>query len=320
MDKPAIGLIAGYGNADWIAAGIVNARYNGYRTLVTGPTGGEWRIYADSLDAIVVDSESELQDVQRLEEHLATVARNRGFPGLVVHDGRGGRIDLDRSTRALTMAESYAVEAVTEPAVDGARVLAGIPAYNEASTIGSVVEATSAYVDDVLVVDDGTTDETAAEAREAGATVICHRRNRGYGAALKTVFEHADRAGVDHLVVLDADSQHDPVDIPTLIDRQRSTGAELVVGSRFADGGTTDAPLYRRFGLFIVNSLTNIGCSGFRPESWVQDTQSGFRAYSREAIASLADDDAINDRMSASTDILSHAVSRGTPSRRWERR
>ncbi|MFC7095831.1 glycosyltransferase family 2 protein [Halobaculum marinum] len=305
-----MGLIANEGNAEWIAFAIVRARASGHTPIAAGPPTGDWREYAADLGAIVIEYDDAPVE-HSPKDLLIEAARERGFPGIVVHDGRGDRIDLDYSIAKLLEGDSYAVEAVTGPVIETARVLAGIPAYNEASTIGDVVRDVSQYVDSVLVVDDGSDDRTVEEAREAGAVVVEHGRNRGYGGALKTIFEQAARTGVDHLVVLDADSQHDPADVPRLIETQRQEGADLVIGSRFVEGGTTDAPLYRRFGLIVVNSLTNIGAGAIRPRNWVNDTQSGFRAYSRDLIESLAADDTIADRMSASTDILNHAVSRG---------
>ncbi|ELZ98021.1 family 2 glycosyl transferase [Haloferax mucosum ATCC BAA-1512] len=185
--------------------------------------------------------------------------------------------------------------------------LAAIPAYNEANTIDEVVRGVSQYVDEVLVVDDGSTDDTAAVARAAGATVVEHGRNRGYGGALNTAFAQARDCDATTLVTLDADGQHRAADVPALVQCQEQTDAPVVVGSRFVEGATCNAPLYRRFGIGVVNVLTNLSMGVVRRDSWVTDTQSGFRAYDRRAIESLAADDAIGDAMSASTDILHHA-------------
>lgn len=185
--------------------------------------------------------------------------------------------------------------------------LAGIPAYNEAGTIAETVRETAEYAETVLVVDDGSDDETATRAREAGAVVVEHRRNKGYGAALQSIFQAAHRRGVDALVVLDGDGQHDPSDIPRMCDTQRASGAEIVIASRFKGDNETRLPLYRRFGLSVVNGLTNLSMGVVRSASRITDTQSGFRLYARTAIASLATDDGIGNRMGASLDILYHA-------------
>jgi hypothetical protein len=187
------------------------------------------------------------------------------------------------------------------------QILVGIPAYNEGASIGRVVAETVEYADDVLVVDDGSTDRTAAMARTAGATVVEHAENRGYGAALKTIFEEADRRDVDHLVLLDGDGQHDATDIPELVEEQRETDADIVIGSRFSGESETEMRLYRRVGVEIVNLATNLSLGIVRPRSWIRDTQSGFRTYNETAIGSLAADDTLSDRMSAITDILYHA-------------
>lgn len=152
------------------------------------------------------------------------------------------------------------------------------------------------------MVDDGSDDETTAQARQAGATVI-ERDHRRYGAALKTVKQYDS----ERIVILDADGKHDPSDIPRLVKTQQETGANLVIGSRFTDVAETDTPLYRRFGLAVVNVFTNLSYDPVRPPSWIHNTQSGFRTYDQTAIASLTADDRIGDRMSASTDILYHA-------------
>jgi len=109
-------------------------------------------------------------------------------------------------------------------------------------------------------------------------------------------------------VVLDADGQHDPGDIPRLVGKQRETGAHIVIGSRFGESGDTELPLYRWVGLNVINLLTNASAGAFRSDERISDTQSGFRAYSAAAVDSLAASaDALDDRMGASVDILHHA-------------
>ncbi len=98
------------------------------------------------------------------------------------------------------------------------RTVAVIPAYNESSTIGSVIDGTSRYVDEVVVVDDGSSDDTAAIAREHGAHVVTHVFNTGVGGAVRTGYQYAIRHDYDFVVQVDADGQHDPEKIPTLLD------------------------------------------------------------------------------------------------------
>jgi len=186
-------------------------------------------------------------------------------------------------------------------------VIAALPAYNEESMIGQTVSETTSYVDSVLVVDDGSHDETASRAAKAGAEVISHDYNRGYGAALQTIFTEARRRNTEHLVILDSDGQHDPSDIPRLIKTQQSAEADIVIGSRFIEGSETDLPRYRWLGITIVNLLTNLSMGVIHPNNHISDTQSGFRSYNRRAIDSLAEADRIGEQMGASTDILHHA-------------
>lgn len=190
-------------------------------------------------------------------------------------------------------------------------VIAAMPAYNEESMIDQTVSEAQPYVDSVLVVDDGSTDETAARAAEAGAEVVSHDYNRGYGAALQTIFTEAHRRNAQYLVIVDSDGQHDLTDIPALVERQQTTDAEIVIGSRFVEGSDTDLPRYRWVGITVVNLLTNISMGIVRPQSRIADTQSGFRSYNQQAISSLSETDRIGESMGASTDILHHAHRQG---------
>ncbi|MFC6755671.1 glycosyltransferase family 2 protein [Halomicroarcula sp. GCM10025894] len=113
---------------------------------------------------------------------------------------------------------------------------------------------------------------------------------------------------MDHLVVVDADGQHDPTEALELVETQRSTGGDIVIGSRFVEGSQTDMPLYRRAGLGVINGLTGAALRlGYSAER-VADTQSGFRAYNAEAIELLACRADLSDGMDASLDILFHAA------------
>jgi glycosyltransferase involved in cell wall biosynthesis len=159
------------------------------------------------------------------------------------------------------------------------RVLAGIPAYNEATYIGSVVLQTRQYVNEVLVVDDGSTDNTARVAELAGATVIRHAENRGKGAAIQSIVAEAKKKNPDVLVLLDADSQHNPNEIPILI-KPISEGFDLVIGSREAQNDKT--PRYRRIGKKVISHSTRLAS-----KANVFDTESGFRALSPKAINEL---------------------------------
>jgi hypothetical protein len=192
---------------------------------------------------------------------------------------------------------------------DAGSIMVAIPAYNEAAAIGDVVNRVATHADAVLVVDDGSDDATGQVASEAGAVVVRHPENRGYGGALKTIFREAARRDPVHLVVIDADGQHDPRDIVSLVTARMETQADLVIGSRYSTVKSS-IPAYRRIGLWLVNGATNLGL-GTRGDARISDTQSGLRAYGPRAYHSLATDATIGDGMSASTDILYHVVRRG---------
>lgn len=310
-DRPAVGLVATAETADQIPAAILRARQRGHEAIVTAREADcEALAFAEALGATIIKPPESAAEKDDAKVRLTSVARAEGYPGLIYYPDPSQHIDFANSLESLRDADLFTVDAVPEAEVEqDQQVLVGIPAYNEADTIDSVVEEALAYVNEVLVVNDGSEDDTAERAEAAGAGVYTHDRNRGYGAALKTIFQQAERSGAQTLVIVDGDSQHDTSDIPRLVDRQRETDAAVVIGSRFGPDADTEMPLYRRFGLGIVNTLTNLSLGILRPSKWVGDTQSGFRAYDRRAIESIAADDTIGDKMSASTDILYHAHS-----------
>ena len=151
-----------------------------------------------------------------------------------------------------------------------------IPAFNEEVAIGSVVLLSREHVDEVLVVDEGSTDRTASVAEMAGARVLRHHKNLGKGAALKTGFQATD---ADVIVTLDADGQHDPAEIPKLMEPIIRGEADIVNGSRYLHGTDENTPRYRRVGQKILDTATNIS-TGLE----ITDTQSGFRAFSSKTI------------------------------------
>lgn len=180
------------------------------------------------------------------------------------------------------------------------RIVAGMPMYNEEETIGSVVTRTLRYVDEVICIDDGSSDASARIAEACGATVIRHRVNRGYGGALKTLFLRATELDADALVLLDSDGQHESSDIPKLLQPILDGEADFAIGSRFVDGGGgTDMPAYRRLGIKVITAASNLSS-----DLGIKDTQSGFRAFSRTALERLRFD---SEGMELSLEMLEDA-------------
>jgi glycosyltransferase involved in cell wall biosynthesis len=133
------------------------------------------------------------------------------------------------------------------------------------------------YVDEVIVVDDGSIDRTSEIAKLAGASVKRHQFNEGKGAALKSGFEASRRA--DIIITLDGDGQHDPDEIPKLLGPIMNGVGDFVIGSRYIKGNRGNTPLYRRAGQILFDWITNKIC-GLQ----IKDTQSGFRAFSKHAV------------------------------------
>jgi glycosyltransferase involved in cell wall biosynthesis len=153
----------------------------------------------------------------------------------------------------------------------------GIPCYNEEVAIGSLVLRASQYADQVVVLDDGSTDKTAQVARFAGAKVLVHDVNMGKGAALRDLFAYATQSGFGIIVIIDGDGQHNPDDIPKLLDPLLHGEADVVNGSRYLSGKGGTTPRYRRFGQVVLDKVIHLG---LKEDVTITDTQSGFRAFS----------------------------------------
>ncbi len=156
-------------------------------------------------------------------------------------------------------------------------IMVGIPCYNEEVAIGSLVLRASQYADHVIVLDDGSTDKTAEVARLAGAQVLVHDVNMGKGAALRDLFAYATQSGFGIIVIIDGDGQHNPDDIPKLLDPLLHDEADVVNGSRYLSGEAGSTPRYRRFGQVVLDRVIHLGLNG---DVTITDTQSGFRAFS----------------------------------------
>lgn len=157
-----------------------------------------------------------------------------------------------------------------------------IPAHNESSRIGEVVRGTRRHVDEVVVVDDGSNDDTSHIAVTEGATVIRLPINLGYGAALQTGYIYAARHGFDALVQLDADGQHDPTEIKKILAPVLDGSCDLVLGSRFMGEGEWKGTVVRRVGMKFFSILVKL-LTG----QTVTDPTTGFQSMNREVIERL---------------------------------
>lgn len=203
----------------------------------------------------------------------------------------------------------YGANNCTTPKIDASALFApfvvvGIPAFNEERTIARMVKESMKYADVVVVCDDGSSDLTAVTAKRLGADVIVHVKNYGYGAAIGSLFSRALVLGADVLVTLDGDGQHDPSEMDGIIRPIVQNEADMVIGSRFADGqGIDEMPRYRQFGVKLITEMVERSS-----KMEVSDAQSGFRAYSRRALSRLR---VFESGMSASVEILFEAKRNG---------
>lgn len=156
-----------------------------------------------------------------------------------------------------------------------------VPAHNEVTVIRATIRNLSVHFDDIVVVDDGSNDETGAEARAAGATVVRHLRNLGQGAALSTGLRFAlgDRSA-RAFVTFDADGQHRPQDAARMVEVQAASGCSVVFGTRFGEGSDVNVPPARRLVLAAARRQVNRS-SGLR----LSDTHNGLRVFDRRAAA-----------------------------------
>lgn len=161
------------------------------------------------------------------------------------------------------------------------KIMVLVPAYNESSRIAGVVhDIRCMHPDfDVVVVNDGSRDNTAIQARMAGATVISHPFNMGYGVAIQTGYKYALRNGYALLAQVDGDGQHDPTYIERVIEPILAGEADFVLGSRFLDDESYEPSPVRKIGMLLFRHLVS-ACIGQR----ITDSTSGFQAFNQQVI------------------------------------
>jgi glycosyltransferase involved in cell wall biosynthesis len=176
-----------------------------------------------------------------------------------------------------------------------------IPAYREGKAVGEVVRGARQYCHHVIVVDDGSKDDTAQVAREAGAVVQQHKTNCGKGAALVTGFKAARSLGVEYVITMDADGQHDVDEIPKFVEAYRRTGIPVLIGNRMIS--TAGMPLIRR----ATNRVMSFMLSRTM-HNYVPDTQCGFRLYRSDILPFIS---AASAHFAAESETLLHVAERG---------
>ncbi|MHA2053211.1 MAG: glycosyltransferase family 2 protein [Candidatus Hodarchaeales archaeon] len=157
-------------------------------------------------------------------------------------------------------------------------IVALIPAYNEGKSIKNIISQTRNVVDHIIVCNDGSSDMTGEIVFKMDVELINHIKNSGKGQALKTLYAKAVEYNPDIIVTLDGDGQHDPLEIPRLINEILDNESDVVIGSRFLQNSVTDISPVRSFGLKTINLLERLLL-----KSKISDNQSGFRAFSKNA-------------------------------------
>ena len=174
-------------------------------------------------------------------------------------------------------------------------IMVCIPTFNAESTISEAVKKCKEFADLVLVVNDGSTDNSAEVAKEAGAEVLTHKINLGYGGAIKSIFLKSSELQMDALVTFDADGQHDVNDIDLVLKPIIEDKTDICIGSRFLEKND-NIPKYRKIGIKTITGITNVS-TGLK----ISDSQSGFRAYNKKVLEKIIPSEL---GMGVSTEIL----------------
>ena len=182
-------------------------------------------------------------------------------------------------------------------------ITVGIPAYNEEKNIASIIVKLKKIVDTIIVCNDGSNDSTSEIAKNLGVIVIDHSKNLGYGAGIHSIFRKAKEINSDVLVTIDADGQHRIEDIKKVVEPIEKGEADLIIGSRFLGTTQKQIPEYRKIGIKLITKVTNSSL-----KNKITDSQSGFRAYSKNVVSKLNVSDI---GMGISTEILIKSSAHG---------
>ena len=176
------------------------------------------------------------------------------------------------------------------------KIAIGLPAFNEEKNIASIITQLKKKYKLIIVCDDGSSDLTAAISEEMGAVVVKHKKNLGYGGAIRSLFLKANELNCDILVTFDSDGQHKISDIENVIKPIQNKEANIVIGSRFLGNVEGTLPTYRKLGIKAITNLVNSNTG-----NKITDSQSGFRGYDKTTLEKIIPSDS---GMGVSTEIL----------------
>lgn len=284
-DEPAIGLVATAENGSDVAATILRAQQRGHEVIVSvdPDTDAEGVTFARKLGALITGPNEHEKLATSHRECLVETAKQWGFPGLLVVSQLPDRVDYDASREKLKSVDTFSVSATIYGQTNtGSRVLGIVPAYNEEDTIEDIVCQTKPFVDEIIVINDGSVDGTASVAEEVADGVISLPKNLGVGGAVHTGYLAAIRGDFDIVVQIDGDGQHNPEYIPKILETMEEEEADMVIGSRWLNGSYKEYSFVRRAGIKFFTLEANV-LGGLD----ISDVTSGYRAYSVDMLSDL---------------------------------
>lgn len=176
------------------------------------------------------------------------------------------------------------------------KIVVGLPAFNEEKHLEKILSQIQQFTKNIIVCNDGSSDNTKNIAKKMGVITINHERNLGYGAAIKSIFLKAKEIDADILITFDADGQHNVNNIENVIEPLKNDTSDIVIGSRFLGKENKSIPKYRKVGIKVITKITNISS-----DKQLTDSQSGFRGYSKKVLNKIT---LTEQGMGVSTEIL----------------